>query len=460
MKKILSLILVIVMMCSLLVGCGEQSASEETTEKTNQTEKAENKSNNETKTEPTKLVVWGGVPAESGPQDLVDAWNNENPDIQVEYVRFVNDDTGNTKLDTAILSGEQIDLFFTYTVDLLKKRVDSGMVESLEDAKYQDFIKENIAGEGEGMVLIDDQLYSIPTVREPFGIMLNKNMLDEKGITIPDGWTVDDYADVAKQLTGEKDGHTVYGANIIQGGGYPLDIPVTINGGDSYYNEAGNASNFDTPEFDASASLKVLMDEGYAMPYEEIFSRKLQVYAHPAFLSEEVAMTSFSAWMLRYVKDLENYPHDFVTTFAPYPTTENGVENNYQASLNNYICMNSNSDEKDAAWEFMKYWLTDGSKYMYKAGKISVWKEADPEEATKVILGDNAEELFDVEAYKAVIFNPDLEYIVDTITAGYPQLKEIYKEESEMYFLGETTKEEYLKNSKERSDKAIQAEIK
>ncbi len=42
--------------------------------------------------DPVKLTLWGGVPPENGPQEVVDNWNKENPDIQLEYVRFVNDD--------------------------------------------------------------------------------------------------------------------------------------------------------------------------------------------------------------------------------------------------------------------------------------------------------------------------------------------------------------------------------
>lgn len=461
MKRLVTFVLALTLVASMFAGCSSteqesEKASEEvkTTTSKDSGNKEDAKSN-----EPVKLVMWGGVPGESGPQDLVDAWNAENPDVQVEYVRFVNDDSGNTKLDTAILSGEQIDLFFTYSVDLLKKRVDSGMVQSLEDSLYQSFIKGNIVGEGEGMVKINGGLYSIPTVREPYGIMLNKDLLDEKGLEVPTSWTIDEFAEYAKVLTGEKDGKTMYGANIVSGGGYPLDIAKSVHGGDSFYKEDGSESNFDAPEFAASASLRTLMDEGYAMPYEEIFARKLQVYAHPAFLSEEIAMTSFSAWMLRYVKDLENYPHDFKTTFAPYPTTNDGQPNNYQASLNNFICMNAQSNFKEEAWDFMKYWLTDGSKYMYKAGKISVWKEADPNEATAVILGDKVDTLFDKEAYEAVIFNPNHEYVIDTITTGFPQLMEIYKEESERYFLGGSDMDEFLESTKERADEAIKADM-
>jgi multiple sugar transport system substrate-binding protein len=461
MKKIMSIVLVMGMIMSLFVGCAKETQT--TTQEEPTAVKEESKAATETTkeeavtAEPVKLIVWGGVPGESGPQNLVDAWNAKNPNIQVEYVRFVNDETGNTKLDTGILSGEQIDLFFTYSVDLMKKRTDSGMLVDLAEFNAEEFIKENIAGAGEGIVRINDKLYSIPTATEPAGIMLNKRMLDEAGITVPNNWTYDDFVEITKKLTKEVDGKKVYGTHTFYAG-LPLNIAQTVLGSNHMYSNDGKASNFDAKEFVYNVKLKELMDQGYAMPYEEIISRQLEAYSQSVFLAEEVAMMPFSAWMLRYVKDLENYPHDFVATFAPFPTTEKGVANNYQAALNNFICMNSDSKYKQEAWEFMKYWLTEGSEFMLTAGKIPVWKNADSGKVTDGILGADAEKLFDVEAYTKVMLNPELQFIVDTYTTAYSQITQIYKEENEMYFLGATTLEEYLNNIKTRADEAIAKE--
>ncbi len=412
----------------------------------------------EANTSPVELIIWGGVPAESGPQALVDAWNEENPDIQVEYVRFVNDPTGNTKLDTALLSGEQIDLFFTYSADLLKKRVNSGMIEELEPYGSTEFIEQEIVGNGEGLTYVDGKLYSIPTAREPIGIMINKNMLEDAGLSIPENWTLEDFRDIARKLTKKVNGKIVYGANIYYAES-PLSVPQAVLGGNYLY-KSETESNFDHPLFESNIFFKEMMDEGIAMPFEEIFSRKLEAYSHPAFLNEEIAMMPFSAWMLRYVKDLENFPHDFQVVFAPFPRPDEDTPNPYQATLNNFIGMNSKSEYKEEAWEFMKYWATEGSIHMLSGGKIPVWKNIASEEVTNGILGADAEELFDVKSYRKVMLNPELKYVVDTIMTAYPQVVQIYKEENQMFFLGATEPEEYLMNLKTRADKVIKSEAK
>ncbi|MFP4442689.1 MAG: carbohydrate ABC transporter substrate-binding protein, partial [Spirochaetia bacterium] len=56
-----------------------------------------------------ELVVWGGVPGENGPDEAAAKYNAINENVKVKYVRYVNDDQGNVKLDTALVAGEKID---------------------------------------------------------------------------------------------------------------------------------------------------------------------------------------------------------------------------------------------------------------------------------------------------------------------------------------------------------------
>ncbi|MGB4368837.1 MAG: hypothetical protein WBI74_06300 [Caldicoprobacterales bacterium] len=117
--------------------------------------------------------------------------------------------------------------------------------------------------------------------------------------------------------------------------------------------------------------------------------------------------------------------------------------------------MNSKSEHKEAAWEFIKYWLTDGSKFLLAGGKVPVWKDVDLDEVTEGLLGDNAEALFDVEAFKRVALDPNLKYILDTETVAAPEIDQIIKEESDKMYLGEQSVEEMVQSLKQRADKAI-----
>ena len=115
--------------------------------------------------EPVKLTMWGGVPPEAGPQEVIDAWNAEHPDIQVEYVRYVNDDDGNLKLDTAMITGQDVDLYVNYTLSQTSKRVESNL--ALDLSQFDDYnIDEKMGPNAEGWK-INGKYYGMPTTKAP-----------------------------------------------------------------------------------------------------------------------------------------------------------------------------------------------------------------------------------------------------------------------------------------------------
>lgn len=75
---------------------------------------------------------WGGVPEANGPKQSIEAWNKANPDIQVEYVQYPNNDEGNVKLDTALQAEGEVDICVTYGLARLKQRADAGALEPLD----------------------------------------------------------------------------------------------------------------------------------------------------------------------------------------------------------------------------------------------------------------------------------------------------------------------------------------
>ena len=368
---------------------------------------------------PKKLVVWGGVPAANGPQTLVDNWNKTHPDVQVEYVRFVNDEAGNTKLDVALLSGEQIDCYFTYFVSTMVKRIEGGMAEDLSKYGGESYVKKNIGKEG--IFRLKNKLYSIPTSKEPQYFMANKALLDAAGIAVPKEWTFDEFRATCKKLTETKDGKTRYGAfylpfNLTKN----FELAKMILGTNYWYKKDGKASNFDNKAYHYEAQLfyDMLYTDKSTFPYSEILSRKMQAYSQDAFMTQEVAMFKTAPWTTRYVKDTAKYPHDWKTTFLPLPVITKGKPLYNDGALNNWIMMNSKSNYKKETWEFIKYWMETGWKDMLPAGKIPTYNKADSDEIVAGILGTQAN-LFDVDAFKQAALDPKIKLPnPDTITVA------------------------------------------
>lgn len=101
-RRTVALGLSAVMAVSVLSGCGSSSSS--TTADT----KGESNASAESSTEPVVLHWWGSFAENMGPEQVCEAFNKIDPNLQVEYTRYVNDDAGNTKLDMTLMSDDSL----------------------------------------------------------------------------------------------------------------------------------------------------------------------------------------------------------------------------------------------------------------------------------------------------------------------------------------------------------------
>lgn len=147
----MTLLAACVLMLGILGGCGG----------TKNNTGGEAQGNEGSKT--VKLTMWGAVPPENGPQEVVDTWNAEHPETQVEYVRFVNDDDGNLKLDTALSTGQNVDLFVNYTLTNLDKRIKGGT--ALDLGEFTDYNIDEKMGADAATWKMNDKYYGMPTKR-------------------------------------------------------------------------------------------------------------------------------------------------------------------------------------------------------------------------------------------------------------------------------------------------------
>lgn len=396
--------------------------------------------------EPVTLEVWGGVPAENGPQDLIDAFQIANPAIAVNYTRYVNDDTGNTQLDTALQGGTPIDVYFTYALPRLAQRTGAGAATDLAPYMATDQAVMGWASTTAGVTSADGTYLSLPTTSELTFTYVNKRLLDEAGLTLPETWTFDEFQTMAETLSSG----AVYGTFAVP------DEPRTKLGPNYWYKPDGLSSNFDDPAFRAQLERhRAMIDAGSAFPWTDVLAQDLRAYAQTPFLTEQDALWSTAAFSLRYVNDMEEYPHDFVTTFAPSPTPAGVAEPWNLGSLNNWILMNSQAQQPEAARTFIRYWLTDGAQYLLRGGKIPAFPGTSEDAIVEGILGPNRETLYDVAAFRRVLFAPDLRYATDTETRGISQIAQIWQAETDRFLIGETELDETLTSIKEQADAAI-----
>ena len=391
------------------------------------------------------LEVWGGVPAENGPADLVAVFQKAYPEITVNYTRYVNDDTGNTKLDTALQGGTPIDVYFSYDFPRMAQRIKAGVAEDLTPYVNADPAVKAWATETEGIFKYQDKFQSLPTTTEPNFMFVNKKLADAAGVKFPAQWMIDDFRAVAKQLS-TKDVYGTYG---------PPDITQMVLGPNRWY-KADGTSNFDNPVYKQYLELyRGMIAEKSAFPWSEVLAQNLRAYAQNPFLSGQVATWISSTFSLRYVNDKEKYPHDFVTSFVAKPNPP-GVAKPYNGGgINNWIMMQPKTKNKDAAWAFLRYWLSDGAQYMLKGGKIPAFPGTSIDAIVAGILGPNRDTLYDVESFRRIIADPSIRYITDTESKGAAEIQKIVQEQTDRCLINEITPEQWVTTVKAQADEAI-----
>jgi multiple sugar transport system substrate-binding protein len=442
--KVFSMATATIVSLSLFAGCAKTEVKDPEKPAANQ--------------EPVKLVIWGGVPEESGPNEMVEEFNKLNNGITIEYVRYVNDESGNTKLDMALMSGSEIDIFMNYNLDAMVKRIKGGSVEPLDDLmKKVGMDMKSYFGDDVEKTKVDDKYYFAPTQANKESILFNAKMFDDAGIPYPKaGWTYDEFYDAAKKLSKGSGQDKVYGYYYSAwGGGAPAVAFAQYKLGPNWlYSADGKSSNLDHP--DVRFSFEEYMKrtkEGIEPTFVDNTTQKMN--PQDLLLKERAAMVH-GTWIIRHVKNLKDYPHDFKVGFATMPKLSKD-QPLYIDSYGDFMSINSKSKNKEAAAKFIKWYCDGGMLSLVKFGRIPSSSKIDPDKAYQAMFGDTPE-LFDEKTTKEVLFKPYHKSIRTIHTAG-PEISTILTEEFEKAFAGAQSVDDAIKNAKKRADERITKEL-
>ncbi|WP_020618299.1 ABC transporter substrate-binding protein [Paenibacillus daejeonensis] len=388
----------------------------------------------------TRLTLWGGVPPEAGPERVVAAWNEAHSDIVLEYVRYVNDDDGNLKLDTALMAGQQVDLYFNYSRSQLERRIEAGVALDLNGFGDYD-LREKMGDDAEAWAF-DGRYYGLPTKQNYYFVALNKEALEAAELPIPVSWTWDDMRMYASKLS---ESHAYGWLQHLEPFDDPVDSLLTYEG----YTGDDGQSRFDHPLVAHwLKSLKAMMTEDRSTPeYGMQLTSKMPV--EQMFLSGEAAMLNIGEWLFRSANQVADDPQRFTIAFAPVPRlTEREEDYIPRGGLGDVLSIHPGSPNVKAAWTFAKWYADGGMVPMAQGGRLPASRDADLEAAMDYFLGGHRDR-YDMASLEHVFYgNPQR-----TFVRGLSQpVLDLRTQEYEKYFLGVQTLEQTLANMKQRHD--------
>ncbi|AEF80592.1 ABC transporter substrate-binding protein [Leadbettera azotonutricia] len=235
----------------------------------------------------------GEVPTSAGPQKLLlYTWTNTdviqplldgfNRDYagkwEVEHIRLANALT--MTINTALASGEQVDVMTQGSPIDLRQRYDDGIYLGMKQFLVKDGLTyEGVFGEStEKVYNFDGDYYAIPYGLQRAVVFFNKKMFDEIGVPYPDpNWTWADFRELAKKLTKGNGANKVYGA-MYNLNPYWDHIASQRLGPFYYYSPDHQSTRFDAPEIreDLQFFYDMFMVDKTVMPYDEYMTLQLQ----------------------------------------------------------------------------------------------------------------------------------------------------------------------------------------
>ena len=263
----------------------------------------------------------------------------DHPGIKVEYVSGIGTDAYSEWLAQQILLGREPDVYFVLPEDFTLL-VSSGALEDLDsmmdtdagfdrDAYYEVCLR---AGQSDG------RQYALPYESVPTMMFVNKTILEEHGIAVPNNdWTWDDFYRICAQVTDvEKHHFGVYDYSWVN---------ALYSNGAALFSEDGNACYLNNEKVQESIRFVQRLEElneGYAVTARDF---DLGRVAFRPFLFSEYRAYQPYPWR---VKRYTGFEWDCVSMPAG-PSGENASELSTML-----LGVSSRSGNQDLAWEFAK----------------------------------------------------------------------------------------------------------
>lgn len=395
---------------------------------------------------------------DQGMDDMIAEFNETYPNITIELHTYSNGTEGNVGVNSAIMAGE-VDVLASFGLPNTQMRWESGMYQPLTEyiEKYNiDFLKEW----GSDNFSYDGVYYTFPCGGIGNYVAINMTDWNNAGLgELPTEWTWDEYLEASRKMTQLDDNGEVlvYGGSDFSSTAHYTCPWYQVYGHDRYYIEDGTAANFTDPLIINALQREIDAEQVEKIWYPLTTYRASGANAAQVYLQHYTSSVVINN-LLRFLRDQDTYPVDWITGFAPYPVEEKG-QTNYMEGISVFshagIC--NGAKDEEAAWYWLAWYSTYGVKYLVNAGHASAWKGTDPSSIIDLVFGsrEEAEKLVDIESFERVVTNYEAETYVDTYLWAYNDVASISDEYAIYAHQGTMTVEEAMAAAKEEADKLI-----
>jgi ABC-type glycerol-3-phosphate transport system substrate-binding protein len=373
-------------------------------------------------------------------QQLVDEWNQANPDIQVEYVQG---DWGSVHdlLLTSFEAGDAPDIVH-YEGAGIREFAKQGFLADLSDL-LPDSLRGEIGQDSWDLVTVDEQVVGVPFLLESQVLIANQTMLADAGIDLPTieaPWSWDDFQQHAATLT---DGET-YGAAWAVKSPTNRILNLALNFGGEFFYGDGDAVEVRVGDAERQVLQRIhdmiYVDETAAADAVGMSNSETL----PGFFAGKYAMVPAPIWMRQQM--VEQAPEDFEwVTLPPLAGSSQAQGTNPQT-----LSIPADAPHPEEAMQFIEFFLNPANMAALAHGD---WMVPTGAQAGAELLDSTGGELgWDVAVSSVDAMTVAPFQLVD----GFPEWKSRHAEPAlQRYFANEITLDELAQELEEGGERVL-----
>ena len=321
-------------------------------------------------------------------QAVIDAYEAANPNVTIELVDLPSADYQDV-MNIRLSGGDDTDIITVKDIPGYSAMLTRNQIIPLNEYIERDGLDLSVYSGAAEELTYEGSIYGLPFRSDIWILFYNKAIFDAAGVEYPDNdMTWAEFDALARQLTSGSGADKIYGAHFHV---WRFVCPVGDRARWLEFRHRGRL-RFMAPMYEMVTAMQ---KDGIVMDYGELESGNIH-YSGP-FINGQVAMIPMGSWFIgRLVADQAAGIFDFPWGVAAFPHPE-GVEPGTTAGTLTSLAINEKSDNKDAAWDFIKFYAgEEGAKVLAETSNLPAlrtpevleilprWK-AFPAEATEAL---------------------------------------------------------------------------
>lgn len=381
-------------------------------------------------------------------RDIYDRVNSEysrrNPNVNIEMVYIPEADYG-MKVDTTILSGEQVDIVYFNNKTAYASRAMQGEFAEMDSLMADEGIRLMDVYTIDASV-DDGKVYGLPGDVKYMVVWINKDDLDRVGLPVPPmDWTWDDFREYARKLTWGEGPNKHYGSYMQNWDHFNrLEIDNVLD--DNPYLNRDGTHNLNHPGFRSSLEIRHILEQvdKTQLPIAEIVAMQLDYRA--VFFGGRASMIFMNSNIIPQTANIDSFPHNFVTTFAPVPRARVNGRLGVTYGSNRYYSIGATTANAAESYKYIRYFSTEGVPE-FNVGFSAERKPTVSMDAMVDRMVSKAPHLFDVPALKRIATWDLLRPNIWTYVPSYQsEIGNLYWAEGDKAIMGEISIDQVFAN--------------